>query len=288
MFVAAEPGCRMGGKAWSDSHLSRWRWNVLDMVTVIASGAVPTYLFCEIDMSFAENLRQQLAAKGVHVTPTAILLKAIALAQRATPASRSAALPFGRMVTFNHIVAGFTVERTIDGQPCVFFGTIESPDTKPLAEIASELKAYAECSIDDLPQLRLEKYFAGMPWLLRQAIIWLSLRNPPLRLRFMGATFGLSSLGKYGMRAVTGPCVCTSTFGVGAIEERPVAASGEVVVHPVMTLSLSYDQRVIDGAPAARFLAEVKRLIEGGLVAALDPGASAQTIAGSDPGADGR
>ena len=47
-----------------------------------------------------------------------------------------------------------------------------------------------------------------------------------------------------------------------AIQERPVARDGEVVIRPMMYLALSYDHRIVDGATAVQFLVKVKQLIE--------------------------
>jgi len=44
-----------------------------------------------------------------------------------------------------------------------------------------------------------------------------------------------------------------------AINERPIALNGQVVVRPMMYLALSYDHRVIDGKEAVTFLVKVKR-----------------------------
>ena len=249
----------------SFSWLARCRWNVLDMINVIGRGSVPTYMFYEIDMTWAEQLRLELKEKGIKVTATAILLKAIGIAQRLHPASRTAILPWGRTVTFNDIVAGFTVERYVGQQPAVFFGSIESPDTKPLVQVAEELRAYGEDEISTVPQLDIEDRFNNMPWLFRRFILWLGMRFPKVRLRYMGATFGLSSLGKFGCRGLIPPCVSTSTFGVGTIEPRAVVREGAIVVRPMMTLILNFDHRLIDGGPAARFMQDVQRLVEGEL-----------------------
>lgn len=249
----------------SFSWLARCRWNVLDMINVIGRGSVPTYMFYEIDMTWAEELRLQLKEKGIKVTATAILLKAIGIAQRLHPASRTAILPWGRTVTFNDIVAGFTVERYVGQQPAVFFGAIESPDSKPLVQVAEELRAYGEDEISSVPQLDIEDRFNNMPWLFRRFILWMGMRFPKVRLRYMGATFGLSSLGKFGCRGLIPPCVSTSTFGVGTIEPRAVVREGAIVVRPMMTLILNFDHRLIDGGPAARFMQDVQRLVEGEL-----------------------
>jgi pyruvate dehydrogenase E2 component (dihydrolipoamide acetyltransferase) len=49
---------------------------------------------------------------------------------------------------------------------------------------------------------------------------------------------------------------------VGATVERPVAVGGEVVVRPMMTVTLTVDHRAVDGAPAADFLRTVKTFLE--------------------------
>lgn len=250
---------------FSTEDLPRPRWNVLDLIDVFAKEAVPTYMFCDVDMTWAESLRKKLKSYGQKVTVTAILLKAIAIAQRAHPESRTQQLPWGKTVTLNDICAGFTVERVIGQQPAVFFGSIENPDTKSVEEIAGELRQYAESSIESVPSLKLQDKFCGMPRWLRRIILWAGLRYPKVRLHFFGATFGFSSLGKWGMKGLIPPCVATSTFGIGEVEDRAVVREGQIEIRPMLTIILNFDHRIIDGAPAARFMADVKRLLEGGL-----------------------
>lgn len=253
--------------AFSVCEEHRARWNVLDMITVVAKGSVPTYMFMDIDMTWAENLRSQFKLFGRKVTVTAILLKAIGVAQRGHPDSRTAALPFGKRAILHDIVAGFTVERFVGSQPAVFFGAIDAPDTKPLEVISDELKSYSEQEMPDVQHLAKQHWFNYMPWLFRQIIIWFGQRFPAFRLRHMGATFGLSSLGKFGVKAIIPPCASTSTFGVGEVEYRPVVRDGMIEIRPMMTITLNFDHRIIDGAPAARFLSDVRNLMEGGLEA---------------------
>jgi pyruvate dehydrogenase E2 component (dihydrolipoamide acetyltransferase) len=82
-----------------------------------------------------------------------------------------------------------------------------------------------------------------------------------------GGTFTVTNLGMYEIDAFT-PIVnlpeC-AILGVGRIVARPVVvdeATDEVAVRRMMALSLTFDHRVVDGAPAARFLRDVKRLVE--------------------------
>jgi pyruvate dehydrogenase E2 component (dihydrolipoamide acetyltransferase) len=77
-------------------------------------------------------------------------------------------------------------------------------------------------------------------------------------------TFTISNLGMYGVEiftAVLNPPQA-AILAVGAIEEKPVVEEGEVVVRPVMAMTLTCDHRAVDGAKAAEFLRELKLLLE--------------------------
>jgi 2-oxoglutarate dehydrogenase E2 component (dihydrolipoamide succinyltransferase) len=51
-------------------------------------------------------------------------------------------------------------------------------------------------------------------------------------------------------------------LGMHAIQDRPVAREGQVVIRPMMYLALSYDHRLVDGREAVQFLVKVKQLVE--------------------------
>jgi pyruvate dehydrogenase E2 component (dihydrolipoamide acetyltransferase) len=79
-----------------------------------------------------------------------------------------------------------------------------------------------------------------------------------------GGTFTISNLGMYGVEqfiAVLNPPQA-AILAVGAIEDRPVAREGRLVVRPMMTMTLTCDHRTIDGATAADFLRTVKDFLE--------------------------
>ncbi|MGH9552336.1 MAG: 2-oxo acid dehydrogenase subunit E2, partial [Terriglobales bacterium] len=186
-------------------------------------------------------------------------------AQRSHPASRTFPVPGGRMVTYENITAGFTVERFVEGEPIVFFGEIEHSDEMSLADLAAALQQYSDAELTDVRKLREQFIFAQMPSIVRHAILTGAQWFPQLRLKCMAATFGLSNLGSVGTTACFGPSVCSAVFGVGRVAERPVVIDGEIEVRPVLTLGLSFDHKAMDARQAAAFLQEVRRLMEGGL-----------------------
>ena len=79
-----------------------------------------------------------------------------------------------------------------------------------------------------------------------------------------GGTFTVSNLGMFGIDSFTA-IINPPEAGIlacGAIKKTPVVIDDEIVVRPMMPLTLSYDHRVTDGAPAAQFLVRVKEYIE--------------------------
>jgi 2-oxoglutarate dehydrogenase E2 component (dihydrolipoamide succinyltransferase) len=79
-----------------------------------------------------------------------------------------------------------------------------------------------------------------------------------------GGTFTISNGGVYGsmlsMPIVNPPQ--TGILGLHAIQDRPVARQGEVVIRPIMYLALTYDHRIVDGREAVMFLKRIKEVIE--------------------------
>ncbi len=79
-----------------------------------------------------------------------------------------------------------------------------------------------------------------------------------------GGTFTITNLGSLSVESFL-PVVnlpeC-AILGVGAIVEKPVVVDGEIAIRPRMKLTLAFDHRLVDGAPAARFLQRLKTLIE--------------------------
>jgi pyruvate dehydrogenase E2 component (dihydrolipoamide acetyltransferase) len=77
-------------------------------------------------------------------------------------------------------------------------------------------------------------------------------------------TFTITNLGIYEIDAFT-PIINppeAAILGVGRIQPKPVVRDGEIVVRQMWTLSLVFDHRLVDGAPAARFLQWIKQLVE--------------------------
>ena len=79
-----------------------------------------------------------------------------------------------------------------------------------------------------------------------------------------GGTFTITNGGVYGSLLST-PIVNppqSGVLGMHAIQDRPVARGGQVVIRPMMYVALTYDHRVVDGREAVTFLKRVKEAVE--------------------------
>jgi pyruvate dehydrogenase E2 component (dihydrolipoamide acetyltransferase) len=79
-----------------------------------------------------------------------------------------------------------------------------------------------------------------------------------------GGTFTITNLGMFGIEFFS-PIINppeAAILGIGSIADKPVVVSGNIVVRSLISLSLSYDHRIVDGAPAAQFLRLIRELLE--------------------------
>jgi pyruvate dehydrogenase E2 component (dihydrolipoamide acetyltransferase) len=131
----------------------------------------------------------------------------------------------------------------VAGEGALVVPVVQDADKKALGQIARETRRLAE-------RVRLGQI------------------TPP---ELSGGTFTVSNLGMYGMTQIV-PVINppqAAILGVGAIRETLARADGEIVERQLMTLTLSCDHRILYGADAALFLAEVKGLLEAPLQLAL-------------------
>ncbi|HMO83377.1 MAG TPA: dihydrolipoamide acetyltransferase family protein [Lacipirellulaceae bacterium] len=113
--------------------------------------------------------------------------------------------------------------------------------------------------VHNVPSLSLRELSEELAKLIEQA------RERRLSAEQMqGGTFTVSSLGGYRVEAFT-PILNppqTAIVGVGRIAKQPVVREGQIAVGDVLSLSLTFDHRVVDGAPAAAFLTTLCDILE--------------------------
>ena len=79
-----------------------------------------------------------------------------------------------------------------------------------------------------------------------------------------GSTFSITNLGMFGTKSFN-PIINqpnSAILGVSSTIEKPVVVNGEIVIRPIMSLGLTIDHRVVDGMAGAKFMKDLKALIE--------------------------
>ena len=189
-------------------------------------------LMVDVDVRDAENLRKALEDEyGGKVLFDSLLVKAVAKALREHPALN--AMLEGDVIKL-HKSVNIAVAVPLEGE--VSLPVVKDADSKTLKEIN-----------DDLIRLVEGARSGSLP-----------------EEEFRGATFTVVDLGVLGVDsfvAVIRPGQA-AILTMGRISEKPTVYEGKIAIRPVATLSLSFDHRIVDGAPAAQFLATVKRFLE--------------------------
>ncbi|GAA1955247.1 2-oxo acid dehydrogenase subunit E2 [Kitasatospora viridis] len=219
------------------------------------------YLVADVD---ATRLREARAATDGRASYVSFVVKAAAEVIARTPAARSV-LTDGlrpKVAELDEIHAKVLFDKTVDGTRCVVSGTVESVQDRSLLEVQDRIDTYKNAALDDPdgPFARLRKV-QKLPLPLAGLLYRLAMRDPLRRAALQGV-FSVTSVGHEPVRAIFPMISGTLGFGIGRIVDTPVAVDGEVRVAPVLTLSLAFDHRVLDGAAASEVLARTKHLLE--------------------------
>ncbi len=198
-----------------------------------AAASAQVTLTAEADATRLVELRQQLRENGVAVSYNDLFIFILGLALRDHP-QLNASLDMGQNAVkrWREVHIGLAV----DTERGLLVPVVRHVASKGLRQLAAETQALiaraqaGQCTPDEL----------------------------------RGGTFTLTNLGMFGIDAFT-PLLnlpeC-AILGVGRIKTRPVMLAGAVVGRQMVWLSLTFDHRLVDGGPAARFLQRVVHLVE--------------------------
>lgn len=216
--------------------LSRMRKAIARAMNESKPGVPHIYLTIEVDADALMALRDQIAAGGARVSVNDLVVKAAAKALAKVPAVNT------------------SFSQTADGQP----GIVRH----------SQINIGVAVALDDglvAPVVRdADKKSIS--------VISAEIRDMALRARegkikqneLEGATFQVTNLGMFGI-VEFGSIISVpqaASLAVGAVRKVPVVRDDQIVIGQVMNLTLSADHRIVDGAVAAQYLQELRKLLE--------------------------
>ena len=184
-----------------------------------------------VDMTNAAALREAYKKKGIKISYNDIVLKATACALMDFPMMNASITPEG-IEMHDYVNLGMAV--AIDNGLVV--PNLKDADLMRLEEISAMAKELGGKAKDNT--LNLDE--------------------------MSGGTFTVSNLGMFGLDSFTA-IINPPESGIlacGAIKKTPVVVDDQISIRPMMSITLSYDHRIVDGAPAAQFLVRVREYIE--------------------------
>jgi pyruvate dehydrogenase E2 component (dihydrolipoamide acetyltransferase) len=219
--------------------MSRMRRAIARTMNASKPGTPHIYITLEVDMAAAMQLRQQINESGatpVKVSVNDLVVKAAAKALHKFPIINSsyATTPDGQPGVVQHQPINIGVAVALDEG--LVAPVVTDADKKSVGTIAAEIKDMASRARDG--------------------------KIKPNELD--GATFQVSNMGMFEVvefvSIITPPQA--ASLSVGAVRQTPVVRDGEIAIGEMMFVTISADHRVIDGATAAQYLQELKRLLQ--------------------------
>lgn len=217
----------------SSTELTGTRLTIARKLAQINSEAVHVTLMAEVDVTSLIEFKSKHSTEQSAPTITELLVPLVACTLKSQP-QINAIFEEDRIKLVDNVNVGIAVD-TPDG---LKVPVVKDADKLGLNQIVEKVRNLSQKA--QAGKINLEEMSQG--------------------------TFTITNLGMFGVEGFTpilNPPQC-AILGVGAIQEKPVVLSGQITVRKMMTLSLSFDHRVMDGVTAARFLSALKGTISNG------------------------
>jgi pyruvate/2-oxoglutarate dehydrogenase complex dihydrolipoamide acyltransferase (E2) component len=221
----------------------------------------------EVDVTKArEYLRKHKAQTGESLSFTAFIITCLAQAVDENKSLHAYRKGRNRLAISDEVDVSTPIEQDLGGQKQPIVYIVRAANTKTFLEVHQELRhAQAEA---------IEKTWVGWRFTLMPLMVfrifwpifwWVMGRTPRAQKKY-GGTVGVTSVGMFGKGGGWGIPITEHTLDLtlGGIAEKPGVVDGQIAIREYLSITVSFDHDLIDGAPAARFTRRLKELIESG------------------------
>ena len=220
----------------------------------------------EVDVTRARaHLREHKATTGESLSFTAFLIACLAKAVDEHKAVQACRQGSKHLILFEEVDVYTPIEHEVAGQKQVIPSIIRAANRKTVREIHHEIRAAQVQDVTkDLMRVQSLPTFLFKPYLW--IFTWIGRTHPQVWKKNVG-TVGITAVGMFGNGAGWGIPIAPPTplmVTVGGMSEKPGIVDGHLAIRDYLSLTISFDHEIIDGAPAARFTERLKELIESG------------------------
>lgn len=221
----------------------------------------PIHALVEVDVTKASR---KLAESEASLSFTAFVVACVARAASRHPDVHAYRDWLGRVVVHSYVDVTTLIEVESSDGSFPLAHLIRDADIRDVADISREVRAVKQESSDSTEGRLLQRFaplggrIPFLAWAFYQSL------SRSTRMRSISGTVAVSSVGMFGGGAGHGigfPTILSLSVLVGGRTKRPIADGDEVVVGEVLDLTVTFDHNTVDGAPAARFIADLRNLL---------------------------
>ena len=169
-----------------------------------------------------------------------------------------------QLIIFDEVDVNMLFEVEVDGSKTIRPHIIRGVNTKCMREIHEEIRAF-QSQHQSSQESKFIDRFVLLPGFVRRLFLSALFKNPRLIKEYYGTVL-VSSVGMFGTGSGWGIPVPNHSLQLtlGGIGEKPGVVDHRIEVRKYLSVTVSFDHDVIDGAPAARFMHRLKKLVESG------------------------
>lgn len=222
----------------------------------------------EVDVSNARaNIRKLKQGTKRYVSLTGYIIFCVAKVVDSNKYMHACRNSRNQLVLFSDVDVSTTIERKVDGNSEVVAMIVRKANYKSAADISEEIRREKNKDVRHTEIYRSINYFLALPSFARQFMFRILDKSPKLMKRRAG-TVMVTSANMVGNGAGWGIPIATHTLNVtiGGVVDRITGQDNRFEKQQHLCLTFSFDHDIIDGAPAARFVRNLKKIIEKGEV----------------------
>jgi len=217
----------------------------------------------EVDVTGARNLiHAHQRTTGETLSFTAFIITCLARAAENHPHVHAYRDWRGRLVIFDDVNINTMIEADMQGTKVPMPHILRAVNRRSVREVHDEIRT-AQYKPTQTDAARFMGWFLLLPSFVRRTFYWAVMRLPHL-FRDYSSSVMVTAVGMFGRGGGWGITMpnFTLTVTVGGIGEKPGAVDGKIVIREYLDLTVSIDHDIVDGAPFARFVNDLRETIE--------------------------
>lgn len=217
----------------------------------------------EFDVTRARRaIREHKAQSGEALSFTAFVLACLGQAVEMNRHMHAYRNWRGQLVIFDEVDVNTLFETESGGRKVIRPHIIRAVNKKSLRELHEEVRAF-QAGHAASQEARFIDGFVRLPGVVRRLFYGALFKNPRWLKRYLG-TVSLTAIGMFGSGGGWGVPVTNHTLQItlGGIAEKPGVVEGRIEIREYLSVTVSIDHDIVDGAPAARFTGRLQELVE--------------------------